>query len=520
MVKYLKPQKNGYLNESQDRVIKKKAFKVENLPTGVGAMNPELGFFAIVPADKLSDADYAETLLSNDKVNGLSCAFAWNTLEPTEETFNFDPIDKLLAACERHHKTLILRVIACGLADGGQSSIDGTPKWVFDSGSKSISYQAADGSSHTMPLFWDKNYLAKWSNFVGELAERYDRNPTIHSIGITGGGFGIGTSVGPVSADRKSSPVAEMLKQNYGMNQRQLVEHWKYVADLFPKKFQTARLNFNINEPVRGKMGEESLDEIADYLVYRYGERIYLTRSGLKDGKHAFNDYRLLLKFHKDTLTGIRVADTMSAPDFPKAAKYALDDGISFAEMPAALLTSADSGVQSALSQLDAHIGYELVIQKASIPAKVAAGQPLTASFEFVNAGAAPAMRPERNIDKDAPMSYRVQIELRNAEGKPVLQNVHTPPAWTSSWEPGKPVAWDEELKMVDGEKHQLPPGEYSVWMSVVDPGQKRKIQFLHATSDGKMTSGETVEVGKLTITASVAETPQNQAVGASQDKH
>ena len=84
MVNYLKPQKNGYLNQSQDRVIKKKAFNVKSMPMGVGAINPELGFFAILPADKLSDADYAEGLLSNDKVNGLSCEFAWSTLEPSE----------------------------------------------------------------------------------------------------------------------------------------------------------------------------------------------------------------------------------------------------------------------------------------------------------------------------------------------------------------------------------------------------------------------------------------------------
>src|SRR5262249_13315583 len=150
-----------------DRVIKKKAFKVQDMPCGDGAANPELGFFAIVPADKLADDGYVETLLSNNKVNGLSCAFAWSTIEPSEDKFNFDPIDKLLAACERHHKTMILRVVACGSPDQGanEAGVDGTPKWVYDGGVKSVSYQAADGQAHTMPLFWDKTYLGKWSNF-------------------------------------------------------------------------------------------------------------------------------------------------------------------------------------------------------------------------------------------------------------------------------------------------------------------------------------------------------------------
>jgi hypothetical protein len=517
---FQKKQKN--LNQSQDRIIKKKSFKTGNMPAAQAVTNREIGFFVIVPSDKISDSEYVKTLLSNDKVNGLSATLPWSLLEPSEDSFNWAPLDQLLSACESQHKTLILRIATAG--SGSQSE---TPKWVFDSGVKSISYTAADGTPHTMPIFWDKDYLAKWANFVTELSERYDKNPTLHSIGITGGGFSGGTAVLPPAAKAasgesgaKPADLQAVLKKDYGMTQRQLVEHWKYVADVFPKHFQNARLNFAINPPVPGRTGEDALDEIADYLVYRYGQRVYLTRQGVSSGKHGFDDYRLLLKFRNDTLTGLQLTDDVKGEDLAKIAKHALDDGVSFAELPAAIVESKDETVQSALTDLAAHIGYQLMSQNTTIPAKLGIGEPLKASFAFVNVGAAPALRPERNFDKDTPMSYRVLVELRDATGKPVLQNVHTPPTPTSHWEPGKPVTWDEELKMTDSNKHQLSPGEYTVWLSIIDPNGNRKLQFIQATSEGKTASTDTAEVGKLVITDSVADSKIDSGTHAAEGQH
>lgn len=535
VTKYLNPfsknNKKNFVNPQQDRMIKKKAFKSgKNSIESDAATNREIGFFAVLPTEKMADAAFTQELLANPKVNGLSVLVPWAALQPTEDNFDWSSVDNLLALCEKSGKTLILRVSTSGVdlpdASDAKKTITDTPKWVYDSGIKSVAFEDKDGKQHVMPLFWDKDYLAKWSNFVREFATKYDKNPTIHSIGITGGGVGGSTWIAPESDafvpatgdTTKKVELLESLKKEHGLNQRALVEHWKYVADIFPKRFTTARLNFNINAPVKGRSGEDALDEISDYLVYRYGQRVYLSRQGIKDGKHKFDDYRVLLKFRNDTLTGIQVEDDVDTTDMAKLTKFALDDGISYAELPASLINNKDEAVQTALENLRGHIGYQLVNQKSVLPEKLAIGEPLKASFTFVNIGAAPAMRPERNFDKDVPMSYRLQLELRNSDGKPVLQNVHTPALPTSKWEPNKPVTWEEDLKMVDAEKHQqLPPGEYSVWMSLVDSAAKRKIQFLNATTDGKATSADTVEVGKVTVTTAIADKkPESSVEGAS----
>lgn len=525
--KYFNPfQKKGYLNESQDRVIKKTKLKTQNMPvTAQQIVNPGQGVFAVIPSDKTADLELVDTTLANPKVNGVSILVPWSQIQTGEEQFDWRPVDNVIASAAKAGKTVILRVSACGvdLPDGDKQVVSDIPKFVLDSGIKTIKYTDPAGRARQMPLFWDKEYLAKWSNFVIELADRYDKNPTLHSIGVTGGGFQGGTSVVPgaemKAVDDKGSPVDlnSAMKSQYGMTQRELVTHWKYTADLFPKHFKTARLNFNINAPVRGRAGEDSLDEIADYLIYRYGQRIYVTRNGFEGGRHKFDDYRLLVKFRGDTLTGVQFPATANLAEFEKASKNALDDGVSFVEVPLTVLNSKDAPVQTALDNLATHVGFQLVKQSASLPDKIAAGQPVKASFSFVNVGAAPALRPERMFDKDAPSSYRIQLEFRDADGKPVLQNVHTPPTPTSKWTPGQTVTWDEELKMIDANKRQLPPGEYTAWLSIVDPNANRKVQFVNATTKDKPASADTVEVGKIVVTAAVEPKMEANAGGNAQ---
>lgn len=380
-----------------------------------------------------------------------------------------------------------------------------------------MQYVGVDGKPHLMPIFWDSSYLALWSNFIGEMADKYDKNPDIHSIGITGGGFAGGTAVLPnyptsvpynIGGDKAGKSLEEVLKTDFGMNQRQLVTHWKYVADIFPKHFAAARLNFDINPPTAKRAGEDSLDEISDYLVYRYGERVFLTRMGVKDGHHGFDDYRILLKFRNDTLTGLQLTNAVTEQEMPKIVKNALDDGISFAEIPAELLVSTAPQVVTALDLFASHIGFQLVTRKANLPAQVASGAPIPATFDFINVGAATALRPQREVDKDIAASYRVQIELRDANGKIVLQNVHTPQVPTNQWATGQPVTWQENLKM-----SPLTPGDYTAYMSLIDPERKRTIEILDASAE-KPTATTSVALGAIKITPALAAPASSTASG------
>jgi hypothetical protein len=578
-LKYFNPlPEKGYVNQKQDRVIKKKSFKAANMPAFDAVNNKELGLFAEVTQKEAQDQNFVDELLAKPYVNGLSIYFSWQQLEPQEDTFNFAELDRLLGVCAKYNKTLILRVSTSGM-DQSKDVISDTPKWVLDKGIKSIKYMGADQQAHVMPVYWDTDYLADWSNFIQELGSRYDKNPNIHSIGITGGGALGGTALVPplgipdadtqvvinkmvkpkagaapgddstddnasaakadeakaddakaddtktanakpeTTADAKSeakaedtpdnpkaysSQLTEKFKKEFGMNARQIAQHWKYVGDLFVKAFPTARLNFALNAPLTHSAGQNALDEISDYMIFRYGQRIFLTRQDVKNDKHGFDEYRIFLKWKADTLTGLKLSANLSAEELTKIAKFAFDDGNSYVEMPAATILSKDEAISKTLSALASHLGYQLVLQKATIPDSVPQGQPIKASFTFLNVGDTVPLKPSRQLDKDVPVSYRMQVELRDGTGKPVVVSLHTPKTSTTLWKAGTPVTWEEELKMPD-----LQPGEYSVFMSLVDAEANRRLQVIDAVSQQTPSGQSIVPIGKIKVV------PATQSIGS-----
>jgi hypothetical protein len=505
VIKYFNPvHPKSYLNESQDRLIKKKSFKHTNLSGAQAVENKELGLFASIDRRSVSDATRIDAILNRNDVNGLSCLFAWKDLEPSEENYDFRLLDDLLKACEKHHKSLILRVSTCGLdesADGNSGASDAssdTPEWVFQAGSKSITYTGKDGKPHLMPIFWDTTYLAKWANFINELGKRYDSRTALHSVGITGGGTLGSTSIVPDFNDNKDNyqTLEQKLKSEFNMSPRQLVSHWKYVADLFPKAFPTTRLNFDIDPPTPNRAGQDTLDEIVDYLLYRYGERVYLTRLNVSDGKHGFDQYRVIIKFRADTLTGYQLTSAVTDDGLSRIVKFCLDDGASFAEIPARFFEEKDEVRTNLLAQLRAHLGYQLIAQEADLPSESKSGAAIKAVFKFINVGASTPKRPLREFDKDIPSSYKVQLEMRDEKGRPVARCRHTPVLPTTQWTGGKEIEWQQELKMP-----ALKPGNYSVWLSLMDDATKRKLTLLNAMVPEKPVPQSDLPVGQVTIT-------------------
>ncbi len=516
VVEYMKyfspmPQKN-YTNESQDRLIKKQSFKKAGvLPETPPVKNTEIGFFAVLPANKLTQVDYAESLLANEQTSGLSVLIPWSTLEPSEEKYEWNTIDSLLTLCQKHNKSLILRVATCGVDTDGDATkpSSNTPAWVFENGAKSVKYLDKDNKAHLMPVFWDQTYLAAFSNFINEMGSRYDKNLLIHSVGITGGGYRGGTSVVPSDLNNKSADktatnetgfssadqINDYLREQHAMNQKQIIDHWKYVADLFPKAFPNTRLNFAINPPTPNRAGEDALDDISDYLLFRYGEHIYITRQDLKNGKHTFDDYRVSLKFRPDTYVGLALSPSFEIADMDKIAKTALDDGISFIEIPPDILNSSDETVKHAITVLASHMGFQLISQKTSIPAEIAQGEQLKAEFSFLNVGDTSPKRPVRELDKDVAGSYKVMLEIKDESGKVVAKILHTPDRKTETWKTGETITWSQSLRMP-----QLPAGEYEASVSLVDPDNNKKLNILDGRNADKKQIQADLALGKLKI--------------------
>jgi hypothetical protein len=505
------------LNQSQDRIIKKKSFNTIGMGIDHPVANKEIGLFATVDyerirstlegtdpiSDKKAEAEeWLNKVLSQSSISGIACLIPWKYLQPSEESPNWKIIDNLLNYCQQHNKLLILRISTAGLDNETSSAVNeqifsDTPSWVFDGGAQSFTYTTKDQQQERLPIFWDEIYLAKWSNFVKQLGTLYDKNANIHSIGITGGGMLGSTNLLPpvASAKDKHSAFEQVLKNKYGMNARQLLVHWKYVADLFVKAFPTTRLNFDIDPPTPDSAGQESLDEIANYLVFRYGERVYLTRQNVNSAKHDFDQYRLILKYRADTLTGYQVSRLVKPDQIVAIAKCALDDGVSFAEIPVDLVLSDNDLVKKGLNYLEDHIGYQLVAKEVTLPSSLKSGEPLKATFSFLNLGSATPIKPLRNLERDKASSYKIQLTLKDQNDSPVFISLHTPSPPTNLWNTNKPIEWEKDLKMA-----KLKPGNYSVLLSLIDVDSKHKLSILNSLNPDKVEPASDIALTNVQI--------------------
>ena len=500
-VKYLNPipQKNYSVNKAQDRAIKKKGFKTLTVAGARPVQNDELGVFATIKYADINNGEMLDKLLADPILDGVAITLPWKDLEPGDDKYDWSKIDKILEAAKAKNKFVIIRVSSAGIDNTAESD---TPDWVFEAGAKSLTFKDTEGKEHKAPVFWDSVYLPQWAHFIEEMGKKYDGNKTIHSIGITGGGIQGRTLVVPELSeplDKVAYKATEdKLKTEHGMSQRQLVEHWKYVADIFPKAFKQTRLNFYIDPPTPNRAGQDSLDEISDYIIYRYGQRVFLTRMSINNAKHGFDQYRVLLKFHNDTFTGYQFTENMNAAAWAAMPKFAADDGVSFVEVPAKVVIEKDEAAMAALAKIREHLGYQLVAQKVQLPEAVTAGDSFKASFVFANLGAATAARPQRELDRDINSSYKVQFELQDQNGKPRAILLHTPEPPTHLWRAGKEIAWDGDIKT----SKQLKPGKYKVVFSLIDADAKRKIDVLNATGEKSSAPEPQSEIvlGDLTV--------------------
>ena len=107
-------------------------------------------------------------------VDGIRLRSGWNTVQPQSDTYNWSTIDQALSLAAQNGKRVGVS-IASGIA---------TPQWVYDNGA--TKYRLLDGSGNSMPIPWEPAYYDQWLTFVRTFGARYDSNPTIAYVIVTG----------------------------------------------------------------------------------------------------------------------------------------------------------------------------------------------------------------------------------------------------------------------------------------------------------------------------------------------
>lgn len=115
----------------------------------------------------------------------------WKDLNPQEDVYNFEKIDKMLEACEHAGMTYGMRIIpytTCkGTDDNYGADHDFVPQWVYDKGAKkdTVTYTHKKPSpTIKVPNWSDPIYIASYKKFIAALADKYNGDPRVEYMEI------------------------------------------------------------------------------------------------------------------------------------------------------------------------------------------------------------------------------------------------------------------------------------------------------------------------------------------------
>ena len=268
-----------------------------------------------------------QAVLENRNVDGIALRYFWSALEPRDGVFNWSKLDSDIAEATTHGKKVSLSVLP-GVA---------TPPWVYEAGAAQFSFFWTQSWGErpcariSIPIPWDPIYLSKWEGFVRELGRRYNRDPTLAIIKITGinseaaelilprfGGPGRFTGWGRIGCPG-SDDVANW--QRAGYTRAKIERAWENIADVFAHSFPDKQLDFMVVP--RGLPSIDSLGNVIPHAngdaiavqdlmswgIKRFGKRFILQNNGLS----AFSDMDELAALSTRTTVGHQMLWSVTA---------------------------------------------------------------------------------------------------------------------------------------------------------------------------------------------------------------
>ena len=198
---------------------------------------------------------------TNPSLDGMRIRPDWSEIQPSSSTFQWSTIDAVLNLGTLHGKTIGMSV-AAGIP---------TPQWVYDAGA--TRYQLQDGSGLSMPIPWDATFQTKWFAFVRAMGQRYDANPALGYIVISGLGQYVETGLAKTSAD-----VAALTALG---GTTAWVGAAKQIIASYAEAFPTTPFFITAATPFYNEDGESALQQVIDWGVATYPGRFGIMNASL-----------------------------------------------------------------------------------------------------------------------------------------------------------------------------------------------------------------------------------------------
>ncbi len=120
-----------------------------------------------------------KTAALSARVNAAVVGVDWRSVETSQGVYNDSVIDAQISSAQSKGLTVRLRVIAGTMAPDYVKAIGGPPIPFADHQSR---------TDTTIGRFWTSGYQARWQALMTHLAARYDTNPVLREVNISGTG--------------------------------------------------------------------------------------------------------------------------------------------------------------------------------------------------------------------------------------------------------------------------------------------------------------------------------------------
>lgn len=198
---------------------------------------------------------------NNANIDGMRLRPLWSDIQKDPDIYDWSNVDSVLDLAAQHGKTIGLSVTA------GVSC----PQWVYDKGA--IKYKLRDKSGQFMSIPWDAGFLDSWLPFIQAMGDRYDGNPNLRYVVISGLGQSIETHLSKSAADDKALGVLGGQEAWVAAAQQIITAY----ADAFPQTpfFLTA------SKPFLSPDSVTALQQVIDWAVATYPGRFGIMNATL-----------------------------------------------------------------------------------------------------------------------------------------------------------------------------------------------------------------------------------------------
>lgn len=145
---------------------------------GSNSLSKPTGLVVVLPPGK-QKARLGLEAFNNPLIRGVAVQINWRDIEPVQGQLDWSRLDEVFAAAESGKKWVQLLIFPGFFA----------PAWAKEGAETEtfpVQYGPGHGAVESLPMPWDKVYLARWFAFLKRVSDRYGRSPAFRMIAADG----------------------------------------------------------------------------------------------------------------------------------------------------------------------------------------------------------------------------------------------------------------------------------------------------------------------------------------------